>query len=152
MKAVRQTKAGSISDEDYRALAAFRHALRRFLAFSEEAAREVGLAPQQHQALLAIKGHAAGADVTVGDIAEHLLIRHNSAVELVNRLVRSKLVRKTAAKDDKRRVIVELTPRAETLLRNLSAIHLTELKRSAATLADMVQRLDEGSGRSRAHD
>jgi DNA-binding MarR family transcriptional regulator len=71
---------------DYEALAAFRHALRRFVAFSAEAARAAGLTPQQHQALLAIKGAPGRESLTVGEIAAHLLIRPNSAVELVDRL------------------------------------------------------------------
>ncbi|HEX7775789.1 MAG TPA: helix-turn-helix domain-containing protein [Parvibaculum sp.] len=143
MKAGGRTKAHAISDDDYRALAAFRHALRQFLAFSEDAAREIGLTPQQHQALLAIKGHASGTEVTIGDIAGHLLIRHNSAVELVNRLVVAKLVRKTAAKEDKRRVVVALTAHAEALLRDLSAAHLLELQRSGAPLMEMARRLEK---------
>ncbi|MDR3500514.1 MAG: helix-turn-helix domain-containing protein [Parvibaculum sp.] len=142
MKAARRKKTKSIGEGDYRALAAFRHALRQFLVFSEEAARAVGLTPQQHQALLAIKGHVSGAQVTVGELAEHLLIRHNSAVELVNRLVAAKLVSKAGAAEDRRRVIVTLTPRAEAILRDLSAAHLDELRRSGTPFIELAQRLE----------
>ena len=83
-------KAGedSPSPADYQALSDFRYALRRFLAFSSDAAREVGLTPQQHQALLAIMGHPAAVAMTIGMLAERLLLKHHSTVELVDRLDR----------------------------------------------------------------
>jgi DNA-binding MarR family transcriptional regulator len=136
-------KALVVDDEGYRTLAAFRHALRQFLAFSEEAARAAGLPPQQHQALLAIKGHAQGEAMSVGDLAEHLLVRHNSAVELVNRLVSARLVTRTADKEDKRRVTLALTAKAEKILAALSAAHLAELKRRGPLLVELVGRIGE---------
>ena len=132
----------AIGAEDYEALAAFRHALRRFLAFSEGAARVSGLTAQQHQAILAIKGHRPGEPITIGDLADHLLIRHHSAVELVDRLVHAELVTRSAAEEDRRRVVVGLTPKAEAILKDLSAIHLEELKSSKALLAQLLERLD----------
>lgn len=131
-----------ISGEDYATLAAFRHALRRFLAFSEDAARASGLTAQQHQAILALKGHRAGASLTIGDLADHLLIKHHSAVELVDRLVQAELVTRASAEDDRRRVVVTLTAKAEAILEALSATHLEELKRSRALLAQLLDRLD----------
>ncbi len=136
-------KALVVDDEGYRTLAAFRHALRQFLAFSEEAARAAGLPPQQHQALLAIKGHARGDAMSVGDLAEHLLVRHNSAVELVNRLVGARLVVRAADKEDKRRVTLALTAKAEKILAALSAAHLAELKRSGPLLVELVERIGD---------
>lgn len=131
-----------ISGEDYATLAAFRHTLRRFLAFSEDAARASGLTAQQHQAILALKGHRAGAPLTIGDLADHLLIKHHSAVELVDRLVQAELVTRASAEDDRRRVVVTLTAKAEAILEALSATHLEELKRSRALLAQLLDRLD----------
>lgn len=128
---------------DYETLAAFRHALRRFLAFSEDAAKAGGLTAQQHQAILAIKGHGGGEPITVGKVAEHLLIRHHSAVELVDRLVKAGLVERTASEDDRRRVALVLTPKAEGILGELSAAHLEELKRSRGLLVQLLDRLDE---------
>lgn len=121
---------GDISDQDYAALAAFRLALRRFVAFSEAAAKAAGLTPRQHQALLAIKGAVKPGHqgAGVGEIADHLLIRPNSAVELVDRLVEVGLVRRDADPSDGRRIVVALTERAEGLLRGLSAAHLQELR------------------------
>ncbi|HEY4342782.1 MAG TPA: helix-turn-helix domain-containing protein [Parvibaculum sp.] len=136
-------KKPAVSDEGYRTLAAFRHTLRQFLAFSEEAARAAGLPPQQHQALLAIKGHARDEAMSVGDLAEHLLVRHNSAVELVNRLAAARLVAKVADKDDRRRVTLALTAKAEKILAALSAAHLAELRRSGPLLVELVGRIED---------
>ena len=114
---------------EYQALAAFRHALRRFLAFSTAAARSAGLPPQQHQALLAIKGFPGRDPVGVGELAEQLCVRPHSAVGFVDRLARRGLVRRVAAKDDHRRVQVRLTARGQALLERLSAAHRDELRR-----------------------
>src|SRR4051812_27899498 len=101
------------TDEDYRAIAAFRAALRRFLHFSEEAARSVGLTPQQHQLLLAIRGAASDEPPTVGQLAEALQLRHNSTVGLVDRLSQAGLVGRETSAVDSRRVHVSLTPEGE---------------------------------------
>lgn len=140
---IKTAKTRAIRDTDYKALAAFRHALRLFLAFSESAAREAGLTPQQHQALLAIKGHPSGGLVSIGDLAAQLLIRHNSAVELVSRLVGAGLVEKVANADDRRQVIVVLTDEAEAVLDLLSASHLTELRRSGAPMMEIAALISE---------
>tara|TARA_R110002124_G_scaffold59234_2_gene163951 strand:- start:3442 stop:3888 length:447 start_codon:yes stop_codon:yes gene_type:complete len=133
-----------IRDADYKALAAFRYALRQFLVFSEAAALAAGLTAQQHQALLAIKGHPSGDQVTIGDLAERLLIRHNSAVELVNRLVSAGLVTKVEGRQDRRQVIVVLTGEAEAILDTLSASHLDELRRSGAPMTEIAALLAGG--------
>jgi DNA-binding MarR family transcriptional regulator len=140
----------SLTKEDYERLAAFRAALRRFLAFSEAAARERGLAPQQHQALLAIKGHPAGGRVAIGDLAASLGIRPNTAVELADRLVAAGLVRRTNSREDRRRVLLSLTGRAETLLATLSGAHLDELRHMAPMLADMLSGLRADENRAAA--
>jgi DNA-binding MarR family transcriptional regulator len=136
-------KTRIIRPADYQALAAFRYALHRFLAFSEDAARAAGLTAQQHQALLAIKGHPSGGPVTIGDLAERLLIRHNSAVELVNRLVAAGLVIKRPGREDRRKVIIEVTSEAEAILGDLSASHLNELRRSGAPMMALAALLNE---------
>lgn len=129
---------------DYQLLAEFRHVLARFLAFSERAARAAGLAPRQHQALLAIKGYPGGAEVTVGDLAARLAIRHHSAVGLVDRLVESGyLVRRSDARD-RRRAILSLTPEGERALAGLSAAHREELRRIAPLLEPLVSQLGSG--------
>jgi DNA-binding MarR family transcriptional regulator len=137
-----RTRVRRVTTKDYEALAAFRRALRRFLAFSEEAARSNGLTAQQHQAILAIKGHTGAGPMTVGELADHLLVRHHSAVELVDRLVRGELVNRIEASDDRRRVALVLTPKASAILAELSAIHLEELKQSRALLVQLLERVD----------
>jgi DNA-binding MarR family transcriptional regulator len=119
--------ARRLHDDDFARLLAFRDGLRRFLHWSEEQAKGVGLTPSQHQLLLAIRGH--GSAPSIGDVAEHLLLRHHSAVELVDRAARAGLVARVADADDQRVVRLELTPAAEGLLRSLSAAHLEELSR-----------------------
>ena len=127
------------SKADYRALANFRHGLRRFLAFSAASAEASGLTPRQHQALLAMKG-MEGA-VSVGDLALHLMIRHHSATELVNRLCAAGLARRAADERDRRRVLVTLTPAAERVLRTLSEAHLAELRAIRPALATLLDAL-----------
>ncbi|MBV9510423.1 MAG: MarR family transcriptional regulator [Caulobacteraceae bacterium] len=131
---------------DYQRLAAFRHALRRFLAFSEQAARAAGITPQQHQALLAAKGAAAPETVTVGYLAEQLLLQPHSAAELVERMVKTGLLLRAADPADRRRVVLSLTPAAEAVLQSLSAEHLRELRYSAPALDKLVERLRAGQG------
>ena len=127
----------SFSDADYRALAEFRHLLREFLAFSEIAAQKEGLAPQQHQALLAIKGF--GGTLTIGELAERLLIKPHSAAELVDRLVVSGHLRKNPDRQDRRRTHLSLTPAAEKKLRSLSQVHRNELGRMTPLLSLLLQ-------------
>src|SRR5689334_2757300 len=107
----RAMQAEDITDADYATLAAFRLALRQFAAFSEAAAKAAGLTPRQHQALLAIKGAAQASPngLGVGEIAKALLIRHNSAVELVDRLADAGLVRRQPDPSDGRRSLVVVT-------------------------------------------
>jgi DNA-binding MarR family transcriptional regulator len=117
-----------ITKRHYETLAAWRHALRRFLHFSQEAARAAGIPPQQHQALLVIKGIPDRDHATVGEIAERMHLKHHSAVGLVDRLVKRQLVEREASSSDRRRVEVRLTPRGEMLVQRLSVVHLRELR------------------------
>jgi DNA-binding MarR family transcriptional regulator len=130
-----------LSLADYQLLAEFRHVLARFLAFSAEAAQESGLAPRQHQALLAIKGSPGGQPMTVGDLAARLIIRHHSAVELVDRMVRSGFLRRRTDASDRRRAILMLTAAGERVLADLSAAHRAELRRIAPLLGTLITEL-----------
>ncbi|MCK1721205.1 MarR family winged helix-turn-helix transcriptional regulator [Bradyrhizobium sp. 141] len=132
-------KGGAMREADYTALAQFRRQLRGFLAFSEAAAQNAGLTPQQHQALLAIKGLAGPGGASVGDIAGFLLIRHHTAVELVDRMAKLKLIGREADPEDARRVLVKLTAKGEQKLRSLSRIHLDELGAAAPALAKLLR-------------
>jgi DNA-binding MarR family transcriptional regulator len=134
-------KAAALKPSDYRALARFRHTLRQFLAFSETAAEAAGLTPVQHQALLAIKGMPGEGDVSVGDLAAWLGIRHHSCVGLADRLVREGLVRRRRDPRDRRRMGLRLTARAQRKLAGLSATHRDELRRLSGTLGPLLAAL-----------
>jgi len=116
-----------LSQKDFAALLRFRDGLRRFMRWSEEQARAEGLTPAQHQLLLAIRGH--GGDPTIGDVAAHLLLKHHSTVELIDRAERVGLVRRSADRDDHRVVRLQLSPKGERRLAALAAAHLAELAR-----------------------
>lgn len=137
-KAKRNGKARAV---DYKALAQFRYQLRAFLAFSETAAARQGLAPQQHQALLAIKGFAGSELTSVGDLARALLIRHHTAVELATRMKRLGLIDRNVDAQDRRRVLLKLTAHGERKLRALSAIHLGELQAVGPTLVKILRQV-----------
>lgn len=129
------------SKSQYEELAAFRYALRQFLHFSEEAAHQAGITPQQHQALLAIKGFPGRDSVTVGELAERLQLRHHSAVGLVDRLVAEKWVARVPSVRDRRRVFVQLTRRGEDILEKLSSAHTEQLKRTGPELILRLKQL-----------
>ena len=124
---------------DYEALAQFRYQLRKFLSFSEAAAHKAGLTPQHHQALLAIKGFSNSEPVSVGDLAQFLLVRHHTAAELVDRMTKLGLLSRTVDDDDSRRVLVSLTRKGEQRLRTLSKIHLEELRSAGPGLSRILQ-------------
>jgi DNA-binding MarR family transcriptional regulator len=119
----------------YQELAEFRYHLRRFLQFSEEQTREHDLEPQQHQALLALKGLPAGARPTIGTLADRLLLRHHSTVELVNRLEAAGLVKRASDPEDGRQILIRLTPKGAAKLRALSLAHRNELRVKGPELA-----------------
>jgi len=135
-------RARRVARNDYVALASFRHALRGFLHFSAGAAQEAGLSPQQHQALLAIKGRAEGEALTVGLLAEQLFLKHHSAVGLVDRLVKKRLLKRSPSPEDKRKVLVSLTAQGEALIDRLSATHRAELRRIGPELRRWLETLD----------
>lgn len=122
----------------YGVLEEFRYDIRRFLNFSERAARRAGVEPHQHQALLAIKA-AQGTKATVGFLAERLLIRHHSAVELSDRLEKKNLIRRSRGETDRREVFLSLTRKGERLLEQLSEMHRNELQNAGPRLLNALQ-------------
>jgi DNA-binding MarR family transcriptional regulator len=120
-----------LTDADYARLLDFRTGIRTFLRWSEQQAAEVGLTPAQHQLLLAIRGHDDPAGPTVGDVANHLLLRHHSAVGLVDRAEEAGLVTRVADADDQRVVRLKLTALGARRLRQLTELHVEELSRLA---------------------
>ena len=127
--------------DEYRSLAGFRYALRRFLSFSERAARDAGITPSQHQLLLAIKGAPGDSPPSLGAVAEMLQLKLHSTSELVERAVAKRLVTRTADPDDHRRVLLGLTAKGSTLLEELTRVHRDEVRRFRAVMTDAVDSL-----------
>jgi DNA-binding MarR family transcriptional regulator len=123
-----------LSDADYEDLLTLRTGLRRFLRWSEQQAEEAGLTPAQHQLLLAIRGHSDRRGPTVGEVADYLLLRHHSAVGLVDRADAAGLVQRARDPEDHRVVRLRLTPAGQKRLEALSALHFEELQRLALRL------------------
>ena len=128
-----------LSPSDYQRLAEVRYQIRRFLRFSEEAARAAGIEPQQHQLLLAVKGMPDGRATTIGDVADRLQIQHHSAVELVDRLCDRGMIRRVRAESDRRQVLLYLTESGDAILRDLSRHHLDELRTAGPVLMEALQ-------------
>jgi len=116
--------------------------MRGFAAFSEAEARAVGLTPQQHQALLTIRGFPGAGHATIGDLAQRLYVRHHSVVGLVDRLVSKGLLRRLIDPVDRRRVRLGLTRKSQSLLASLSLTHRDELRRLAPLLRELLRRLE----------
>jgi DNA-binding MarR family transcriptional regulator len=123
----------SLTQADYAGLLAFRDRLRRFVHWSEQQAIAAGITPAQYQLLLAVRGHPGGAP-TVGDVAEHLQLRHHSVVGLIDRAEAAGLVERRADPGDHRVVRLRLTASGARVLRRLAGLHLDELRRRPPTL------------------
>ena len=134
-------KANKITKAQYETLAGLRYALRQFLRFSENAAQAAGITPQQHQAMLAIKGFPGRDHITIGELAERLQILHHSAVGLANRLVAERYVRRVLSQGDRRQVYLALTARGETVLEKLSAVHHEQLQRVGRQISQLLKGL-----------
>lgn len=123
---------------DYQRLLEVRTGLRRFLRWSDEQARSAGLTPAQHQLLLAVRGHPQPEPPTIGDVAGHLLLQHNGAVQLVDRAETAGLVRRERDAEDHRVVRVRLTPEGGRVLASLATRHLDELRRLGPSFAEIA--------------
>jgi DNA-binding MarR family transcriptional regulator len=131
--------AHDLTRRQYRELAEFRRQIRQFLHFSETTAKEHGMEPQQHQLLLAVHGLPEDVKPTIREIASRLFIQHHSAVELVNRLERTGAIARHPGTDDKREVLIRLTPAGRASLRKLALAHRTELERTGPELAQTLK-------------
>lgn len=137
-----EKSVSELSDGDYRRLLAFRDGLREFLHWSSERAQQAGITSAQHQLLLAVRGH--GGPPSVSDVAKHLLLRHNSAVELVDRTARAGLIRRFPDPEDHRSVRLELTEEGMDRLKALTQAHFEELSRIGPRLAKLWSHLPAG--------
>ncbi|HEX3432258.1 MAG TPA: MarR family transcriptional regulator [Rhizomicrobium sp.] len=136
----RRSTGHVLSTEDYRLLSDFRHVIRQFFVFSENAARAAGITAQQHRALLAIKAYEGRP--TVGDLANQLVIKHHSAVGLADRLVGAGLISRKPDPADRRRVTLQVTAPGERMLLAISGANRDELRRLAPLLKTLVARLE----------
>ena len=137
-----------LSTLDYAQLASFRHALREFLRFSEAAAAQEGLTSQHYQAMLILRGWPDGLPISINDLAHQLLIKHNSAVGLVDRLANERLVVREASTVDRRKVELRLSPRGRQVLAKLAAMHRDELRRIGPIMKRFFSELTHGRGTS----
>lgn len=128
------TAASQPTDEDYRRLLELRDGLRRFLRWSADRAAAAGLTANQHQLLLAVRGHGGEHPPTIGELADHLLIRHHAVVQLVDRVEGADLVVRVRDEDDHRVVRVDLTAHGREVLAGLAREHLEELRRASRLL------------------
>ena len=124
-------------DADYEALAHFRYRLRLFVAFADENAKKAGLTSQQFQVLLAIKGFSRRKPMFVGELAKLMLIKHHTTVELMDRMVKLELLRRTVDANDNRRVLVTLTRKGLRLLEKVAAVNFKHLGSSNRTLSKL---------------
>jgi DNA-binding MarR family transcriptional regulator len=145
-------KPRAIEAKQYRALAELRYRIRRFLAFSEAAARAAGIEPQQHQLLLVLKALRPSERPTVSIAAERLQIRHNSAVDLVKRSVERGLVERRTSKEDRREASLHVSAAGERVLRKLTLAHRSELRSAAPALVRTLEALIGGETRRRRPD
>jgi DNA-binding MarR family transcriptional regulator len=139
---VAMARTGRLKKSEYEALAEFRYELRKFIHFSEAAAQNAGITPQQHQALLAIKGFPGREEITIGELAERLQLRHHSVAGLIDRLVIEGLVSRVQSETDRRQVLVHLSNQGEKMLEKLSNIHRTQLKQLGPELNTLIERLN----------
>jgi DNA-binding MarR family transcriptional regulator len=130
-----------LSAIEYGQLADFRHRIRKFLHFSENACREHGVEPRQYQLLLTVKGLPSGVQPTIGELARRLFLKHHSTVELVDRLEKLEVVRRERNMKDAREVFIRLTPKGTALLRSLSSAHRRELESSGLELARALENI-----------
>ena len=136
----------SLDQAQYERLLEFRVALRGFNRWSEEQAAAVGLTHAQHQLLVAVCGHRGDKPPTIGELANYLLVRHHSAVGLVDRVEAAGFVRRVADDGDQRVVRVELTAAGHERLDQLTGRHLEELRRLAPVLAALITDGEDGDG------
>ena len=129
----------TLKKKDYELLAGFRHTLRLFFKFSEDAASELGLETQQYQGLLAVKGFPGNEHITIGELADQLQVKHHSAVGLVNRLVGQELLVRKADTEDRRQVRLHLTSKGEKILERLAKVHKEELRRFAPHIKALLR-------------
>src|SRR2546423_14204599 len=134
----------ALNFDDYEALAEFRYLLRKFLRFSKDFLRANGnVNAEQYEALLAIKAFASPEGLTISQLSERLQIKHHSAVNIVDRLVERKLIRRQAGEEDRRERHLELTEKGQRLIEELARVHYDELSERSAEMIACLKRLQK---------
>jgi DNA-binding MarR family transcriptional regulator len=142
LKTAHKSAMARLASTDYDALAAFRYLLRKFLRFSKDYVKKTAnLSSEQYEALLAIKALSSDDGVTIADLSERLQVKHHSAVNIVDRLVERKLIRREPGPHDRREKHLELTPGGMTLLEKLAAVHRKEIRRRSAEIMAALEGL-----------
>lgn len=140
-----------VTTAEYRALGELRYRIRLFLREGDAQARATGLEPQQYLLLLALRGLPIGSDATIRTLAERLLLKHHSVVEMVDRLAAHGYVRRMRSRDDRRKVLVSLLPRGVKLLENVARERISELRSSGVQLVTAIEALLEPKSQERLH-
>ena len=131
-----------LSPDDYHSMASFRHLVRKFLRFSKELVKTTaGLNSEQYEALLAIKAFTSNNALTIAELSERLQVKHHSTVNIVDRLVARKLVRRNTSSHDRRARHLKLTPAGNDLIERLAAVHRQEIRRRSAEIIAVLERL-----------
>lgn len=131
-----------VAPDDYDALADFRYLLRKFLRFSREFLKANGdLTPEQYEALLAVRAFAAVGGLTISQLSERLQVKHHSAVNIVDRLAKRRLIIRETAANDRRRRHIQLTPKGEKLIEQLAAAHRNEIRIRSPEIIKALERL-----------
>ncbi len=138
---ISEARKKSLTREDFQRLAEFRFQLRRFLNFSNTAAEEAGLRPQQYQLLQCVSGMPDDLDPTIANVAARMLLKHNSAVELVDRTIEQGLLKRVPDALDRRRILLRVTTEGERVLASLAAFHLEELNQAGPELIRALRRV-----------
>jgi DNA-binding MarR family transcriptional regulator len=144
MRVDRMASKDEFNSQDFQALAEFRYNIRRFMRASEQILRPAGLKPQQYQLMLHIKGLPDQKQATIGEIADRLQIQHHSTVELVDRMSVRGLIRRKRAAEDRRQVMLELTPKGEKVLREMASLHREELRNTGPALVGALRKVIAG--------
>ena len=139
----------AITNSEYRALAELRYRIRQFLSGTDEAARRAGLEPQQYLLMLTVRGLPEGEEATIGLLAQRLALRHNTAVELVNRLEKHGYVRRERTGDDRRQVQVSLLPAGAKLVRRVARQRIADLREDGVALVNALHSVIGKSALSR---
>jgi DNA-binding MarR family transcriptional regulator len=132
-----------LRQQDYETLAAFRYAMRKFLRFSKAVLAEAGLTPEQYEALLALKSFRSSTSLNISELSERLQVKHHTAVSLVGKLVRGKLVARVTGDGDRRHVHLKLTARGDALITRMAAIHRQEMRTRSGEMIEALVRLQE---------